>query len=324
MSTPANHFKIGLFTLGGLAILILGIFAFGARGYFQRTSLYETYIAGDVTGLTVGSAVDLRGVRVGKVTRIGFSWGEYQQTDPNYIVVEFELREDVVPPPAPGETRDEMVQAAVKRGLRARLKAQGITGTSILSLESLNPDDNPPAEVPWKPKYIYIPSVPSQFGELLTSAEKSLHNLEHLDFAGINLLLQNDLKSAGKVLDKAGQIDFGALSTNANGLLTELRGSNVKLKSLIEDTDDTVKKMKLEKLSRDVDALVGQLQGTVASLQPGLANIDFDALNQTLTNARRTINDMDQVLLELKEYPPGFLFGKPPLPVKEVQSPVKP
>jgi phospholipid/cholesterol/gamma-HCH transport system substrate-binding protein/paraquat-inducible protein B len=171
--------------------------------------------------------------------------------------------------------------------------------------------------VPWTPKNIYIPSAPGQFGELLSSVEKSLHNLEHLDFAGINLLLQNDLKSAGKVLDHAGQIDFGTLSTNANGLLTELRGSNVKLKTLIDDTDDTVKKMKLEKLSQDVDALVGQLQGTVAGLQPGLANIDFDALNQTLTNARRTIDDMDQVLLQLKEYPSGFLFGKPPTAIKQ-------
>jgi hypothetical protein len=238
-------------------------------------------------------------------------------------VVVFELREDVIPVPS-GETKERMIRAAVKRGLRARLKAQGITGTSILSIEFVNPDENPPAEVPWTPKHIYIPSAPGQFGELLSSVEKSLHNLEHLDFAGINLLLQNDLKSAGKVLDHAGQIDFGALSTNANGLLTELRGSNVKLKSLIEDTDDTVKKMKLEKLSQDVDALVGQLRGTLSSLQPGLANIDFDALNQTLANARRTIGDMDQVLLELKAYPSGFIFGKPPAAIQGVQAPAKP
>jgi len=233
MSTPTNHFKLGLFALGGLALLILGIFAFGARGYFQRTSLYETYIAGDVTGLSVGSAVDLRGVRVGKVTRISFSWGEYQESEPSYIVVEFELRENVVPLP-PGETRDGMIQAAVKRGLRARLKGQGITGTSILSIEFVNPDENPAPPIPWTPKHVYIPSAPGQIGELLSSAEKTLHNFEHLDFSGINLLLQNDLRSAGKVLDKAGQLDFGSLSTNANGLLTELRDSNGKLKSLIE------------------------------------------------------------------------------------------
>lgn len=60
MSTTTNDFKLGLFTLCGLAILIAGILAFGARSYFEPTSTYETYIAGDVTGLAVGSAVELR------------------------------------------------------------------------------------------------------------------------------------------------------------------------------------------------------------------------------------------------------------------------
>ena len=320
MSTTTNHFKLGLFTLGGLVILIAAILAFGARDYFEPTILYETYITGDVTGLSVGSAVDLRGVRVGKVTRIGFSWGEYQETQPSYIVVEFELREDVIPVPN-GESRNSMVQAAVKRGLRARLQAQGITGTSILSIEFVDPDENPLVPVPWTPKNIYIPSVPGQIGELLASVEKTLRNLEHVDFASLNVLLQRDLKSAGKVLDRADQIDFGALSTNVNDLVTGLRDSNSRLKSLLEDSDDTLKKVKLEQLSEAVTGLVSQLQATVARLQPGLANFDFDALNQTLTNARRTLNDMDQVLLELKQYPPGFLFGEPPAPVKGVKPP---
>jgi ABC-type transporter Mla subunit MlaD len=126
------------------------------------------------------------------------------------------------------------------------------------------------------------------------------------------------------VLDKADQIDFASLSTNANSLLTELRGSNEKLKSLVQDSDDTVKRMKLEKLSHDVDGLANQLQATLDKLQPGLASIDFDALNQTLENARQTISDMDQVLAELKEYPAGFIFGKPPAPIKGVQPPPQP
>lgn len=281
MSTPTNNFKLGLFTLCGLAILIAGILAFGARIYFEPSSMFETYIEGDVAGLTVGSAVEFRGVRVGKVTGINFSWSEYQETQPNYIVVEFEMRDDVTPLP-PGKARSDMLQSAISHGLRARLKSQGITGTSFLSLENVNPDENPPAQMPWTPKYTYIPAAPSQFGELLTSLEKSLHNVEHLDFAAINQLVQGDLKSAGQVLDKVNQVDFSGLGTNANSLLTEFHA-------------------------------------TAAQLQPALANIDFNALNQTLANAQRTIHDMDDVLTELKSYPSGFIFGNPPPPVKEVQ-----
>jgi phospholipid/cholesterol/gamma-HCH transport system substrate-binding protein/paraquat-inducible protein B len=285
MSTNTNHFKLGLFTLCGLAILIAGILAFGARSYFEPTSLFETYVAGDVTGLAVGSAVELRGVNVGKVTRISFSWGEYQETTPSYVVVEFEMRDDVAPLP-PGEARSEMLESAVKRGLRARLKSQGVTGTSFLSLEYLNPDENPPAQVPWTPKHTYIPAAPGQLGELLTSIEKTLRNVEQLNFSNINQLVQDDLKSAGQVLDRVNQVDFGGLGTNANSLLTESRA-------------------------------------TISQLQPALANIDFNALNQTLANAQRTMHDLDDVLAELKNYPSGFLFGSPPPPVKEVQPSTK-
>jgi ABC-type transporter Mla subunit MlaD len=212
-----------------------------------------------------------------------------------------------------------MLESAIKRGLRARLKSQGITGTSLLSLEYLDPAKNPPAQVPWRPKRIYIPAAPSQLGELLTSIEKSLHNFERLDFGALDQLLQSDLKSVGDVLDRAQQADFGALSTNANSLLTELRGSNTKLQSFIVDADGTLNRMKLEKLSQGLDGLLSEVRGTVAGLKPGLANIDFDALNQTLANAHRTLDNLNEVLDELKQYPSGFLFGNPPSPVKEVQ-----
>jgi ABC-type transporter Mla subunit MlaD len=319
MSKPINNFKLGLFTLAGVALLVAGILAFGARTYFEPASLFETYIDGDVTGLGVGSAVELRGVRVGKVTHIDFSWTEYQATVPTYIVVEFAMRNDI----APGAERDELLQSAIKRGLRARLKLRGVTGTSILAIEYVDPADNPPAAVPWTPRHTYIPSAPSEFGALLASVEKNLHNLENLDFNAFNKLLLADMKSAGRLLDNAGQIDFGGLSTNANALLADLRISNGKLKNLVDDTDDTVKRAKLEKLSGDLDSLVSELQDTVARVKPGVASIDFEALNQTLSNARQTVRDMDDVLADLKQYPPGFLFGKPPSPLRGVEAPGK-
>jgi ABC-type transporter Mla subunit MlaD len=318
MSVPTNNFKLGVFTLGGLTIVIIAIFAFGARSYFQPTTLFETYFPGDVTGLAIGSTVELRGVRVGRVTHINFSWVEYEETHPSYIVVVFEMRDDITPLP-PGKERSEMLNLAIRDGLRARLKNQGVTGTSILSIEYLDPADSPITKVPWTPKNTYIPSAPSQFGELLTSVEKMLRNLQQLDFSNINRLVQYDLKSAGHVLDKAGEIDFKGISTNANSLLAELRSSNVKLKSLLGDTDDTVNKMKLQKLSGDVDGLIAQLQTTVVNLQRNLANVDFDALNQTLENARHALQTMDEVLSQLKQYPSGFIFGNPPPTIKNVQ-----
>ena len=318
MTEKTNHFKLGVFVLVGVGLLVVGILAFGARNYFKTVTLFETYMEGDVDGLSVGSLVELRGVPVGKVRSMNFSWNVYQESQPGYVVVVFEIQDDISPLP-PGRERNEIIEKAVNRGLRARVKAQGITGTCILSLEYLDPANNPPAKVPWTPRNTYIPSAPGLFGELMASIERSLGNIEKLDFASINALLQSDLKSVNHVLNHVDEVDFGSLSTNANSLLVELRISNTRLKALLARTDGTVADMHLEKLSLDLDALVSQAEESLGRLEPGLANIDFDALNQTLQNARQVLQEMDGAARELKRYPSGFLFGSPPPKLRETE-----
>lgn len=318
MGAKTNNFKLGLFTLVGLGLLLTGVLAFGTWSTFEKKSLFETYVPADVSGLSVGSAVEFRGVHVGKVAHIGFSWNEYQDTQPGWVVVVFEMRDNVFAGPL-GNGWHQQLQAAVDRGLRARLKAQGVTGTCIVSLEYLDPAENPPAKIPWTPRHTYIPSAPGLLGDLLVSLQKALHQLEHLDIAALNQTAEADLKSVSRVLDKVEQVDLEKLSTNAAALLLEIRQSNARLQSFIADTDGTLKKLQLEKLTRDADALVGQLQEMIGKLEPGLASVDFDSLNQTLARAREAIQNMDEVLNELKQYPSGFIFGQPPPRLREVQ-----
>ena len=322
MSAKINNFKIGLFTFIGVGLVVTGLLVFGVWSNLKKSSMFETYVTTDVSGLSVGSAVELRGVRVGKVTGIGFTWNEYQDASPGYVVVVFEMNDDVSILP-PGRERNERLQKAVEHGLRVCPKALGVTGTCILSLEFLNPAENPPLQVAWTPRHTYIPSAPGLLGDLLVSMRGALHKLDRVDVTALNELAVTDLKSVGRILGHVERIDLESLGTNATALLTEVRSSNAKLQLFLNHTEDLLAKMKLEKLSRDADGLVGQLQETVGSLQPGLANLDFDALNQTLDKASRTLREADDVLFELKQYPSGFILGKPPVPIKNVQPPAK-
>jgi ABC-type transporter Mla subunit MlaD len=325
MSAKTNNFKLGLFTLFGLGLLATGLLAFGTWSSFEKKSLFETYVSGDVSGLSVGSAVEFRGVRVGKVTHIAFSWNEYQDTQPGCVVVVFEMRDDAFVTPLGSEWREKL-HAAIDGGLRARLKAQGVTGTCIISLEYLDPAENPAVKFAWTPKHTFIPSAPGLFGELLVSLQRTLRRFDHLDVTALNELAQTDLKGVGRVLQRVEKVDFASLSTNATELLQELHGSIgkldgfiAKLDNFIDDTDGTVKKLQLEKLSKDADVLVQQLQDTISKLEPGLTSIDFDSLNQTLAKAHQAIQNIDDMISELKQYPAGFIFGKPPPRLKEVQ-----
>jgi ABC-type transporter Mla subunit MlaD len=326
MSAKSSNLKLGLFTLVGLGLLITGVLAFGTWSAVEKKTLFETYVPGDVSGLSVGSAVEFRGVHVGKVTRIGFSWNEYQPSQPGWVVVVFEMNDDVFAGP-PGHGWDAQLQAAIDCGLRARLKAQGVTGTCIVSLEYLDPVENPSIKAPWISRHVYIPSAPGLLGDLLVSLQTVLHRVKRLDVSALNQSAETDLKSLGRVLGRVERVDLESLGTNAAALLQEIRSSNAKLGNFIDHTDVTVKNLQLEKLTRDADVLLrdadvlaGQLRDTVGKLEPGLTSVDFDSLNQTLAGARQAIRNMDDVLDELKKYPSGFIFGRPPPRLKEVQS----
>ena len=79
-----NYFKVGIFVLAALAVFIAGVVILGA-GLIGRSEVrFETYFDESVSGLTVGSAVELRGVRVGEVVQIGFLRDMYElSSEPN-------------------------------------------------------------------------------------------------------------------------------------------------------------------------------------------------------------------------------------------------
>ena len=315
MNAKTSDFKLGLFVLASLGLLGAGLLAFGAVSYFQKMDMLETYLTENADGLSVGAPVTLRGVRVGKVTRIDFSWNVYQPTAPHYVIVEFEVR-NRISPAVSSKAKADRVRAEVEKGLRARIKPQGFTGASMLSLEYMDPAEYPPPPFAWKPRYLCIPSAPSQFGEVLASVQKTLHNFAQLDLHAINGSLERNLGAAEKVMDQL-QRDLGAagtlighldevnyreLGTNASALITQLR------------TD--VKEMHLPKVSDDADQVLLGLKGTLGHLDLMVANLDTGSLNDALAYARLATKDLDETLRKLKQYPAGFLLGKPPAAVR--------
>ncbi len=315
MEVKPNDLKLGLFVLVSFGLLCAGLFAFGAVTYFQRTIPVETYVSGNVDGLSVGAPVTLRGVKVGNVTKIDFSWNRYSESEPRYVIIEFEVRRSIAPA-AFGQDCAQRIQKQVQSGLRARINAQGFTGSSLLSLEYVNPVEYPPPPFPWTPRNLCIPSAPSQFAEVLTSLQQTLQKAAQIDFVSLAGSLQRDLDSAERLMvrlegDLGGaeklighldEVNYKALATNADGLITQLRGD--------------LTQMRLAKLSNDADELLANVNGTIRHLDLVVANLDAGSLNDALAYVRVATKDLDETLRKLKQYPAGFLLGKPPAPVR--------
>lgn len=320
MTTKTNNLKIGLFVLTGLALLVGGLFAFGVRRQLEPKTMFETYVTEDVEGLSVGSPVKLRGVPVGKVTRISFTWNDYSDGGKGYVLVEFEIRDAASPVP-PGPVREAKLRDEIRKGLRARIKGQGITGTSIVSLEYLNPEEYPPLRVDWKPVHTYIPSVPGQFSQMLASIEKSLRNFEKFDFELLHQSLQDSLEGVNRTLRHFEGFPLASIGTNVNGLVSELRTTNGKLREFLGETRETVEGMKLDGLAQRADNLLRQLTALGARLEESLVNLDTGSVGPTLRSTREAADRLSDVLHDLKQYPSGFIFGDPPPPARSVDRP---
>jgi ABC-type transporter Mla subunit MlaD len=306
-----NEFKLGLFILTGLLIVAAGVLGFGASRYFEKSTLEETYVVGNVDGLSVGAPVTLRGVRVGKVTRIDFTWNIYPEVEPRYVLIEFEIRNSIARE-LPGKSRSDLFEAEVKQGLRARVKAAGFLGTSFLSLEYVDPLDHPSLPIPWRPRYAYIPSAPSEVSELFVSAEQSLRKLSQLDLQRLGGLIERDLDAGQRLINHVDTVDFSGIGTNANALVTDLRGLSANVQSFVDQANSTLKNMKLEGVSSKADALLSQLQSAAQQLHLVLNGVDPASVNETLASLRHAVGQFDDVLRQLKEYPAGFLFGTQP------------
>ncbi|HYX19629.1 MAG TPA: MlaD family protein [Thermoanaerobaculia bacterium] len=313
MSEKASALRIGIFVTLGVAIVLAALFLFGIRSAFQPTHEFETYTTGDVEGLAVGSVVTLRGVEVGKVVEIGFSWNLYEPKPPACVVVRCAVKQDITPRGWGAGWRED-VQKVVAQGLRAVVQTNGITGSSIIALQTLDPKLYPPLKVPWTPKYLYVPSAPSQLGRLLASVDRTLGNLEKLDVGAISRSLTRVLDTADTTLKGLNGLDVGRLSHSANNTLQDASAAIREIQGLAQDARADLKAMKLEAVGSDANRLLDNLDAKLSVLLDKLSGVDVRALNETLAGTRDAARSLNQALDELKRYPSGFLFGgAPPL-----------
>jgi len=313
MSEKASALRIGIFVTIGVAIVLAALFLFGIRSAFQPTHEFETYTTGDVEGLSVGSVVTLRGVEVGKVVEVGFSWNLYEPKPPAVVVVRCAVKQDITPRIWGADWKQD-VRKVVDQGLRAVVQTNGITGSSIIALQTLDPKLYPPLAVPWTPKYLYVPSAPSQLGRLLASVDRTLSNLEKLDVGGLSRSLTRLLDTADGTLQNINRLNVEELSHSANATIQDAGSAIREIQGLAQDAREDLKAMKLDAVGSEANRLLDNLDAKLSALLDKLSGVDVRALNETLAGTRDAARSLNQALDELKRYPSGFLFGgAPPL-----------
>jgi paraquat-inducible protein B len=133
MSKKANKTMIGLFVVGALVLLIMGIVVFGSGTLFKRTNKFVLYFDGSVKGLSIGAPVTFRGVSIGTVKDISLIYDSKAGTIMLPVIVEIEQGR-IKGTPSFGELGGDKKMIAL--GLRGKLEAQSfLTGQLMISFD---------------------------------------------------------------------------------------------------------------------------------------------------------------------------------------------
>jgi len=238
MSTKPNYFKLGLFILIALSLLVIGIILFGSGVFAKEKTFFESYFLDPVSGLAPGSPVLEQGVQIGVVESISFARHDYPLPDViktsspyrSYVRVICSIQTGRVPE-AENEKNQEHLDALIKNGLRLQLSTNILTGQGYIEAGYLDPKRFPVEPFSWTPEYLFIPSAPSDFTTMKDSVDKILQRLEQIETEKIAENINEVLVSVNKAVNDA-QIEI--IRAETGEFLTELRQTNQDLKKLLE------------------------------------------------------------------------------------------
>jgi len=329
MSMKPSYFKIGLFVILASLLILGAIVVFGSGLFNQEKIYFETYFDDSVSGLSVGSHVEFKGVRIGRVENIAFLRDEYDVSEQSSTVSKYESyvmvlcsvsQEDL--PEFSYEQRMARLNQMVTRGLRLQLASNLLTGQSYLQGSFVDPNRNPLLEIAWEPKYMYVPSAPSTFTTMKDSVDKIMYKLQEIDIEKLVASVENILSSLDKAIADA---RIGDIGKEARELLVQARTKVEKLdtdkisvaaQQALASVDHAVADANVPALSHELQSLIVEVRQTNKNLQKllmspepvsGQSNLPemIARLNKTLVRIDKLISterpQIEMILANFKE-----------------------
>ena len=161
MARQARKTLIGAFVVGAVALAAVAIVVFGSGRFFQKRFTFVMFFSGSITGLSVGSPVEFRGVRVGQVTKIAavldpktlsIAIPVYVEIDPKSLIISGS--EDA----ASVFSTHTLYEPLLEKGLKAQLDIESFITRQLYINMDFYPD-RPTKLLGLDPRYPEIPTI---------------------------------------------------------------------------------------------------------------------------------------------------------------------
>ncbi|MDR2208440.1 MAG: MCE family protein [Azoarcus sp.] len=304
METRAHHLLIGLFTVLTIGAALAFALWMGAGSNDSHYVTYDVLFDEAVSGLSKGSTVEFKGIRIGTVADL-----RLDPADPRRVRARIRVDAD----------------APVYTDTHARLNTATITGLSTIRLtegrgEALKPR---PGEIP------VIPTELSSLGKLLDSGEDvifnansvlvhaqalfSEQNLAHIERILNNLELATETLANNREDMRQLMTQLSRASTQANTVLAEASQLMQNANKLIDGPGKTA----LDSAQRSMLALEHTAQVLDKLLTDNRAPLDtgfksLAELGPAVTELRATLTSLRMIIRRLEERPTDYLLGREP------------
>lgn len=298
METKASYVVVGAFSLLVVAAALLFVL-WTAKNSKGELRAYEVVFHQSVSGLSVGSAVSLEGVRIGQVSAIKVS-----PTDPGQVIVHVQVAADV----------------PIRQNSQATLEPQGVTGMSIVAISGGTADSPLLADIAGQTER--IPARPSRLQEIMNSVPSILASLDEVVQRANQLISPENTESFGTLLTSVTQITE-TLAQNRDSMGKGMAGfgdagqsfaeSGKRLEKLMASLQTLVDK-DIRSAVKTVDKASGQLGGMASAIEPGLSRFSRDSveeLHRFLVEARQLMTHLASLAQKLESDPRRFLLGNP-------------
>ena len=214
----------------------------------------------------------------------------------------------------------EQLPDLVQKGLRFQTELAGVTGTIYLAANFLNPALYPPEikDVPWKPKYIYVPATISLTNEILENIQHFLATLQNIktkidDVTPDAVKTQSTKELLTTLNNTVSMLDpdkLHMLLSNAENYVNSSHSllSKVDVKhinSMVSELTKTTEKLNATLNETKGAGLVTQLNKTISSADQAIVDNRYN-IRELILNLKN-ISDNLKILSENLAQDPNFL-----------------
>lgn len=327
---------MGLFVLIAMALLVLAGILFGGGRFFQEKIYFETYFDTSVQGLEKGSAVQLRGVRIGEVESISFASVAYSD---DLVTASPEDRKalryvrvlcSIDVNKHPNFSKERLEDLRDQSGLVTRLSLQGITGGMMVNLDFVD-KPAPPLKFAWTPETTYIPSYPTTLENIISVTEKISEKLEDIDFSetiaaittltnqltktveasNIAAVSESVTRCATQVESLAKHLDEIVVAAGPEAIGEDLKTTLSALASLSQTLDQTVPSLTMEatETMASINEVTTELSPIVKAWGESEAMLTLpEDTSGAVQQVLQTLRVLEALLQSLRERPSRIIF----------------